>query len=184
MGRDAAAVLTRGTASAIAAAMKRAILCGAVAFAVVFAARAASAQTSRNAVYFEIGGSAVVPSLDYERRLTDDAYGRVGLSVVTGESNGESDTTYVIPLTASWVSRRASNHHLELGGGLTIAAGDRQDLYDIGDNGKFSSVLATGIVGYRYQKPAGGFQFRAAFTPVVGSGIAAPWVGISFGYAW
>lgn len=163
--------------------MNKAIRSCAVAF-VVFAARLASAQDSHNAVYLEIGGSAVVPSLNYERRVSDDWYGRIGASVVTGESASGTDRTFVIPVTASWVSRRTSNHHLELGGGVTIAAGDRQDLYDIGDEGEFSTVLATGIVAYRYQRPAGGFQFRAALTPVVGNGIATPWFGVSFGYAW
>lgn len=144
----------------------------------------AHAQNARNAAYLELGGSAVVPSVNYERRMTDAWYGRVGLSVVVGETETDSDTTWIVPLTASWVSRPTSNHHLELGGGITVAAGDRQDLYDFDDDEDFSTILATGIVGYRYQKPDGGFQFRAAFTPVVGSGVAAPWAGVSFGYAW
>lgn len=150
----------------------------------LFISLRAEAQTARNAAYLELGGNAIVPSVNYERRVSDDWYARVGLSVVQGETQTDSDTTWVIPLTASWVSRPASNHHLELGGGITFALGDRQDLYDIGDDGEFSTTVITGIVGYRYQKPEGGFQFRTTFTPVVGSGITAPWAGVSFGYAW
>lgn len=144
------------------------------------------AQEARNAVHFELGGSAIVPSFNYERRLNADWFGRVGLSVVVGETENDSDTTFVVPLTASHVGNREANHHLELGGGLTIAAGDRQDLYDFGDDDeeKFSAVFLTGIVGYRYQKPEGGFQFRAVFTPIVGGGDFLPWAGVSFGYAW
>ncbi|HEY2323268.1 MAG TPA: hypothetical protein VGJ82_10455 [Thermoanaerobaculia bacterium] len=160
-------------------------LWGAVVMLIVLGALPAYSQQSRNAVYFELGGSAVVPSINYEHRLNENWYGRAGLSWVRSASDGTNATTYIVPLTASWVTRPASNHHLELGGGVTIAAGDRQDLYgDVGSGGKFSTLLATGIIGYRYQKPQGGFQFRAAFTPVVGSGVAAPWAGISFGYAW
>jgi hypothetical protein len=146
---------------------------------------AAHAQAARDAAYVEIGGSAVVPSVNYERRLNERWAGRIGLSFVTGESSGGRDTTVVVPLTVSWISHPASNHHLELGGGITIARGDRQDLYDIGDDDqKFSAVLATGIIGYRYQKPGRGFQFRSALTPVVTGGEVLPWFGVSFGYAW
>ena len=146
-----------------------------------------NAQEARNAVHFELGGSALVPSFNYERRLNAEWFGRVGFSYIVGETaDGDSDTTFVVPLTASHVSNPEANHHLELGGGLTIAAGDRQDLYDFGDDDeeKFSAVFLTGIAGYRYQKPQGGFQFRAVFTPIVGGGDFLPWAGVSFGYAW
>lgn len=143
----------------------------------------AGAQEARNAVYFELGGSAIVPSVNYERRVNESWFGRIGASVVVGETSLGSDTTFVIPLTASWVNRPAASHHLELGGGITIAAGDRQDLFETYE-GTFSSVFVTGIVGYRYQKPAGGFQFRAVLTPVAGGGDFLPWGGVSFGYAW
>src|SRR5687768_16314907 len=105
-----------------------------------------SAQEARNAVHFELGGSAIVPSFNYERRLNANWFGRVGASVVVGETEDDSDTTFVVPLTASHVSNPAANHHLELGGGLTITVGDRQDLYDSeeGDEEKFSAVFATG----------------------------------------
>lgn len=161
------------------------LICLAASLALSFSA---GAQTARNAAYFELGGSAVIPSLNYERRLSDRWHGRAGVSWVVGETEGESDTdtTFVIPLTVSSVSRPASNHHLELGGGLTIATGDRQELFsDVSDEDEtFSAVFVTGILGYRYQRPAGGFQFRAVFTPVAGGGDLLPWAGLSFGYAW
>ncbi len=145
-----------------------------------------SAQEARNAVHFELGGSAIVPSFNYERRLNANWFGRIGASVVVGETAEDSDTTFVVPLTASYVGAPTANHHLEIGGGITIAGGDRQDLYDFGDEDDetFSTAFLTGIVGYRYQKPQGGFQFRAVFTPITGGGDFLPWAGISFGYAW
>lgn len=149
-------------------------------------ASSGSAQEARNAAYFELGGSAVVPSFNYERRLNERWFGRVGASVITGETENDSDTTFVVPLTASYVTRPADNHHLEVGGGLTVSAGDEQDWYDFGDDDdeQFAAVFVTGLVGYRYQKPQGGFQFRAVFTPVMGGGDLLPWAGVSFGYAW
>lgn len=145
----------------------------------------AVAQTSRNGAYFEFAGSAVVSSFNYERRFREQWYGRAGLSLVVGQHDDDTDTTFLIPLTASHVNRPLSNHHLELGGGVTFVAGDAQELWEFGeDDEKVASVLITGIAGYRYQKPSGGFLFRATFTPVVGEGEILPWVGLSFGYAW
>ncbi len=151
--------------------------------------REASAQTARNAAYFELGGSAIIPSLNYERqfaaRPARDWYGRVGVSFVTSKTLEDTETTFIIPLTVSSVNRPAANHHLELGGGITIAAGDRQDLFEsVDDDEQFSNVFITGILGYRYQKPAGRFQFRSVLTPVAGGGEILPWLGLSFGYAW
>lgn len=146
----------------------------------------AGAQETRNAAYFELGGSAIVPSVNYERRLTSAWFGRVGASIITSKTSDDTDTTFVLPITGSYVNRPASNHHLELGGGVTFALGDRQDFFDLGDDDDeaFSTAFLTGIAGYRYQKPDGGFQFRAVFTPAAGGGDFLPWAGLSFGYAW
>jgi hypothetical protein len=141
---------------------------------------------AQNAAYFELGGSAIIPTANYERRLSEHWFGRIGLALVVASSSDDTDTTVAIPLTASWVSRPASNHHLELGGGVTIVGGDSQDLYDWSgdDEEQFSTAFVSGIAGYRYQKPDGGFLFRAVFTPVAGGGDFLPWAGFSFGYAW
>lgn len=146
-----------------------------------------AAQNVRNVAYVEIGGTAIVPSINYERRVRERMRLRGGLSFVTGETEGESetDTTFIVPLSASLVTHPASNHHFEIGGGVTIAGGDRQDLWGVDDeDDTFSTAFLSGIAGYRYERPAGGFVFRAVFTPVVGDGEVLPWAGISFGYGW
>jgi hypothetical protein len=151
----------------------------------VLGASEAHAQSPRNAAYFELGGSAIGASFNYERRFTEVWHGRAGLSWITGENSEERETTVIVPLTVSHVNRPWSSHHLELGGGLTLVTGDTLDLWDsIDDDEKVSSVFLSGIVGYRYQKPAGGFQFRAVLTPVVASDAAGLWAGVSLGYAW
>lgn len=153
---------------------------------VSFLAVTAYAQETRNAVYFELGGSAIVPSINYERRLSERWFGRIGASYIVGETSDDTDTTFVVPLTVSSVNRPAGNHHLELGGGITLVAGDEQDFYDLGEDeeDELSTLFVTGLVGYRYQKPGGGFQFRTAFTPAAAAGGVLPWFGVSFGYAW
>lgn len=145
----------------------------------------AAAQSARHAVHLELGGSAVVPSINYERRFGPNWFGRAGLSFVSSETTEDTEITFVVPLTVSHVGNPDGSHHLELGGGITLAAGDRQDLFEtVDDDETFSTVILTGIAGYRYQKPSGGFQFRAVFTPLVGEGEIHPWAGLSFGYAW
>lgn len=155
-----------------------------------FIAVDAVAQQARNGAYFELGGSGVVPTLNYERRVSERWIGRVGFSYVESSTidDGEtvdSDSSFVFPLTASWVGNPEANHHLELGGGVTIATGDRHDLFEIGDDDEeFSAVFLTGIIGYRYQKPGRGFLFRATGTPVMSGGEVLPWLGVTFGYVW
>jgi hypothetical protein len=150
----------------------------------------AKAQAAKNAAYFELGGNAIAPSVNYERRFTESWAGRIGVSFVSSatstSTSTDSDSALIVPLTVSWIGQPQSNHHLELGGGVTFATGDQQELFDdLGDDeDRFSTAFATAIVGYRYQKPGRGFQFRAAFTPVIDSGGILPWAGISFGYAW
>lgn len=156
-----------------------------LAFVAVLTAASAHAQLARNGAYFELGGSGIVGSFNYERRVAPQWYGRVGVITATESDSSDTNRVFVVPVTASWVSRPAANHHLEIGGGVTFLGGDRQGLFEDagGDNGKFSTAVVSGILGYRYQKPGHGFQFRAAFTPLAGGGFL-PWAGVSVGYAW
>jgi hypothetical protein len=59
-----------------------------------------------NTAYFELGGSAIIPSANYERRLNEHWFGRVGPAVVVASTSEDTDTTVAIPLTASWVIAR------------------------------------------------------------------------------
>ena len=150
----------------------------------VLASLPALAQ-QKNAAFFEIGGSAVIASVNYERRLGERVFGRAGLMVVEGETEEDTESTAVIPLTVSWISHPQLNHHLELGGGVTVVTGDSQDLFETADDDKkHNGAFGTAIIGYRYQKPGRGFQFRAALTPLIASGEFQLWPGFSFGYAW
>jgi hypothetical protein len=151
----------------------------------VAAASDLGAQTTRNAVYFEVFGSAIVPSFNYERRLGERWHGRAGISGIVEKTSERTKTTAIVPLTLSSVNRSDSNHRLELGGGVTYVGGDRQGLWVAFDRDEnISRFFLTGILGYRYQKPAGGFQFRAVLTPIVGEPGATVIPGVSAGYAW
>jgi hypothetical protein len=154
-------------------------------FLVCLLSLTAVAQQARNAAYFELGGNAIAPSVNYERQFTERWYGRVGLTVVSSsESGGDSDTTYGIPVMVGTFTRPAGNHHFETAAGLLFITGDSQDFFDDEDDEEINNVAGTITLGYRYQKPGRGFVFRAGFTPIFDTSGILPWAGVSFGYAW
>jgi hypothetical protein len=108
----------------------------------VAAASELGAQTARNAVYFELSGSAIVPSFNYERRLGERWHGRAGISGIDVETSHGTDTALIVPLTISSVNRPHANHHLEMGGGVTFVDRHRQGL---GDSDIAQSVRSAGV---------------------------------------
>lgn len=144
----------------------------------------ASAQ-ARNAAYVEIGGNGIVPTVNYERRFTERVAGRIGFAFIASmESDGDRDTTFAVPLVVNYISHPQRNHHFETGAGLLFVVGDAQEFAPGDDDEEISNLALTGLIGYRYQKPARGFVFRAGITPFFYDGDFAPWAGISFGYGW
>lgn len=143
----------------------------------------ASAQ-SRNVAYLELGGNGIIPTINYERQLSERLFGRIGFSfVASSESDGDEDLTFVVPVAVNYLTHPAGNHHLEAGAGLTWIVGDAQDLWDQDDD-EISNLAGTTNFGYRYQKPGRGFVFRAGLTPIIFDGGIAPWAGLSAGYRW
>ena len=144
----------------------------------------AQAQEARSAVYGELLGNAFLFSVNYDYRFRPSAIGRVGLAFVSAENEDGSDggAVYAVPVTATYLSHPMQNNHFEAGGGLLFFGGERIDLWDFDDqDDSFSGTIVTGVIGYRYQRPGGGFVFRAGLTPFVGGGTVVPWVGVSFG---
>lgn len=139
----------------------------------------------QQAVHFELFGSGILPTVNYERSLNENWIGRAGFSFMTTESESSNSVVVVLPITVSYVTRPSSNHHFELGGGATfVREGSSSDLWDEYTSESSSGALATGIVGYRYQKPNGGFQFRAVATPMSDGRYTFVIPGFSFGYSW
>jgi hypothetical protein len=151
-------------------------------------------RTAPNSVFLDLGGPGFMYSINYERFLLQDVALRAGIMYFgIGASSGDSSASVsmmAIPILAEYTGVRAGNHALELGIGLdplhftaTASSG--------GTFGGLSGWAMTGTaaIGYRYQDPAGGFLFRATFTPLFifspGEGGSAfiPWGGISFGYS-
>lgn len=155
----------------------------AIAALLTLASSILSAQV-HNAAYAEIGGNGGALTVNYERRLTTNLYGRIGLSTVSSSNDSGDSFAVIVPLMVNYLTNPSSAHHLEAGAGVTIVSGDQQDLWGEGENQSVSNVVGTATVGYRYQKPGRGFVFRAGFTPIFDQHDFLPWAGVSFGYAW
>jgi hypothetical protein len=147
-----------------------------------------------NALSFEALGNGLVYSLSYERFLGDwDAWPigfRAGASFFTykiSDAAGSGNLTLAtLPLLASYYVGPA-RHKLQLGLGATLlyvsASSDAAGVkYEGSDTGL--GIAATGVVGYRYLPPGGGFVFGAGFTPLLRASKGfLPWGGLSVGYS-
>jgi hypothetical protein len=142
---------------------------------------------ARRAIYFELLGNGGVASLNYEQEWRPRTLLRAGIAAWSAEDLWSDNEIRVIgvPLLALRLFGSGS-HRLEGGGGVFVGHRDETQ----GASGTFAAL--TGVACYRFQRPGGGFVFRAAFTPFVSlsggehaypeEGIT-PSVGISFGRA-
>ena len=151
--------------------------------------------TAKNIVYLELGGNAGQYAFTYGRVFHQK--GKLKLSASAGFSmwyQGSISNTRWLPaipveLTAFYGK---SNHHLELGAGVTSYLDSiidfDEETFETNDKVVFSGFIPVRI-GYRYQKPEGGFFFRVAYTPIIdfpsrtgGNWSFNPyWAGLSFG---
>ena len=133
----------------------------------------------KNTIYMEGAGAAILYSFNYERQFTDKLSLRVGFSSVPLSSDdsmmSEEVTFTIIPIMANYLIG-GGNHKLAISGGVLQVSASAEigdDDYALGDG-----MLPTATVGYRYQRAAGGFFFKAdvGITPIAG------WPG--FGLGW
>jgi hypothetical protein len=157
--------------------------------------------TAKNMVFAEAGGNAVRYAASYGRIFHQKGMlklsGSAGFSMwyfnTSERYYNTSRTTYWLPAFPLEISAflGRSKHHLEIGTGITpnLAVTARRDP----STSRFRDKVALGAnvpirVGYRYQKPEGGFFFRVGYTPSFwlrgseGNIMFDPiWAGISLG---
>lgn len=138
----------------------------------VFAQSEPKTFTAKHAVYLEVGGSSGRYAINYSKifhqkgKLKLNA--SVGFSIWRNELNNFNTIWLpVIPLEVTAFYGK-SNHHLELGFGFTSFL-DRtlnfdSETLEFQDKVVFGAIIPVRI-GYRYQKPGGGFFFRVGYTP-------------------
>ena len=139
---------------------------------------------ARNAVYFELLGTIIAYSFNYERYF-DGVSVRVGIEPFRGPA---------IPLLVNYYFEE---DRVELGAGMIWLPSRRFPYTTIESQQK--SVLWTAAMGYRYQPREGGLVFRTTLTLLFekktfpgfglprsgapGSIPVVPWLGFSAGYA-
>lgn len=145
-------------------------------------------RTRHNVLYLELGGNALIYSINYERYFTDDLALRLGAGFmsVTASDNASGASAraslLLAPLMLGYTGARSGAHAFEVGGGLLLARASAS-VNDTGgtDFASGTEVWPTATLGYRYAPFAGGFHFKAAFTPVLASKNFLPWFGVSAG---
>jgi len=152
--------------------------------------------TAKNAVYLEFGGSSGRYAINYSKIFHQK--GKLKLNASAGFSMWRNQINDfktiwlpVIPLEVTAFYGR-SNHHLEMGFGFTSLLDRTLDFDSETLELEDKVVLDAYIplrVGYRYQKPEGGFFFRVGYTPIIilPTGGREGWIfeprfaGVSFG---
>jgi hypothetical protein len=139
----------------------------------------AQQNSLKNAIYAELGGTAVYYSVNYERIFTDGFFGRVGF--------GAMPPHLTFPVMGGKYFLKGS-HHPEITVGLLYVASKGRDDIETEDS---KQLFATFGIGYRYQKPGAKFLFRAGYTPLYkladsysefNNRFWTNWAGMSFGF--
>jgi hypothetical protein len=142
---------------------------------------------AKNAVYLELGGNAFGYSLNYERIVYQQNMlqvgARIGVSLVPENTFFGIASYPIVPLEMIALFGKRT-HHLETGIGVTPYVGYQYYVGAIGVDFLKEKLEAavTFRLGYRYQKPNGGFMARVGIMPFLSSdGYLLPWAGISIG---
>lgn len=147
------------------------------------------ARAASNALFAEALGNGLLYSINYERFFDSWNIGlRAGASYfsfpVSSYDKSGNLKLASFPLVASYYYG-TPKHKLQLGLGgtliyLAVSTDSTGTKFDSGRAG--AAIAVTGVVGYRYLPPDGGFTFGAGFTPLLRSGSFLPWGGANAGY--
>lgn len=154
----------------------------------------------KNAFYIEALGNARLVSANYERIFNQSTNMKTAIRLGYGFWRVAYDentyTNSMLPLELNTLIGN-SQHHLEVGAGTALNFETIKPMYyyGFGETRTVTYLSYQGRIGYRYQKPTGGFLFRVAFTPFYTRdySFAAgkndyenkfyPWVGLTGGYS-
>jgi hypothetical protein len=130
--------------------------------------------TAANTIYLELGGNAGQYALMYGKTVFKkenlQLIGSAGFSLWVDPIEGSTIWNPALPLEFSALIGR-TKHHLELGLGFTpfiesevISSFEPEGIVQSKGESNLSAIIPFRI-GYRYQKPEGGFFFRVGYTP-------------------
>jgi hypothetical protein len=140
-----------------------------------------SIEEIKNTIYLEVGGSAIVYSINYERRITDNLWWRLGASYVPEAIALVEIVTF--PIGISYLIGK-DDKHLELGFAVTPTY-TNSDFFTDKSNRKEHGIIIGPIIGYRFQPKRLDVIFKLAFTPLFTTFEAKflPFGGLSLGYS-
>lgn len=113
-------------------------------------------KAPKNSLYLEVFGSGGLFSINYERRINSNLYGRLGVANWTFAYETETTlTTIPVMITYLWGEDK---NHFEIAGGMLFGRKTEDDI-----SHQILDLIA--FIGYRYQPPDNGLVFRVGFTP-------------------
>ena len=131
------------------------------------------------AIYFLIGGSAPLLSINYDRRFEKKVNG-AGFAVGLGFFGESGVSIFSVPVSLNYLFGRNS-HFFEIAGGATFVSGTVTDFFDNGSSSGSGFIFHLNA-GYRYQPTRGGFFFRGGISPLFSGGEYATSFYIGFGH--
>ncbi len=131
------------------------------------------------AVYFLIGGSGPILSINYDRRFEKKVNGP-GFAVGVGFFGESGASIFSIPVSLNYLIGRNS-HFLEIAAGTTYISAAESDIFS-DESDKTSAFIFHINLGYRYQPTRGGFFFRGGISPLFYKGDYVTSYYIGFGH--
>ena len=117
------------------------------------------------AVYFQLGGSGPIISVNYDRRFSNRVNGfgfAAGIGFWAESDFYGSTSMFSIPVSLNYLIGRR-NDFVELAAGTTYISANAT-IFDDNDHG--SGFIHHVNVGYRHQPATGGFFFRGGVSPL------------------
>jgi len=142
-------------------------------------------STNTHALYIEVLGNQFNQTYNYEYQIHYTKYWHIGLRAGLGayhikDFENKFNPDILMPFAIhGWYGNK---HSIEAGLGQTIVSMVRFDIAEA-DKKRGVSMHTQFNLGYRYQKAAGGFQFRALYAPYINHNKTfRHWGGLSIGY--
>jgi hypothetical protein len=131
------------------------------------------------AVYFQLGGPAILLSANYDRRFGKRVNG-AGFAAGVGFFGGGGDALFTLPVSLNYLFGRRSDF-VEVAGGATFASSTSSDFFTDSKSTN-SSLIYHLSAGYRHQPTTGGFFFRGGISPLFSQGDYITWFYLGCGY--
>jgi hypothetical protein len=130
------------------------------------------------ALYFLIGGSGPILSVNYDRRFQKKVNG-FGFAAGLGFYGISGISIFSVPVSINYLIGR-NTHFMEVAAGTTFISAATTDFFD--GSGSGSAFIHHINAGYRYQPTRGGFFFRGGISPLFYQGGYLTSYYVGFGH--